>query len=65
MSAQFKKYKWYILTYILYVSVVFAIALESASKKDFWPTIIYLCVTVPLAIYLLVELYLYIKKRKR
>lgn len=65
MMEQFKKYKWYILIYILYVSIVFVILLENANKRDFWPGVIVYCITLPLALYLLWSLFLFIKKRKR
>lgn len=64
MIEQVRKHKWYILCYILYVSIVFTVALENASKKDFWPVVIVYCITFPLVVYLIWSFILYIKRKR-
>jgi len=46
-----EKYKWYILGYIFYVSIVLASIWNE--RRDFWPLFIIWCVTIPIALYVI------------
>ena len=45
-----EKYKWYILGYVFYASIVLASIWNEG--RDFWPLFIIWCITVPLALYI-------------
>ena len=58
-----KKYQWYILGYILYVSIVLASIWDEG--RDFWPMFIIWCISIPLALYIIWSLvWKYIKSPK-
>ena len=58
-----EKYKWYILGYIFYVSIVLASIWNE--RRDFWPLLIIWCITIPIASYVVSHFaQKYIKKYK-
>ena len=57
------KYKWYILGYIFYVSIVLASIWNE--RRDFWPLFIIWCITIPIALYVICHFaQKYIKEHK-
>ena len=57
------KYKWYILGYIFYVSIVLASIWNE--RRDFWPLFIIWCITIPIALYVVSHfVQKYIKEHK-
>lgn len=44
-----EKYKWYILGYVFYSSIVLASIWNE--RRDFWPLLIIWCITIPVALY--------------
>ena len=58
-----EKYKWFIIGYIFYVSIVLASIWNE--RSDFWPLFIIWCITVPIALYVISTLMLkYLSRRK-
>ena len=45
-----EKYKWYILGYVFYASIVLASIWNE--RRDFWPLLIIWCITIPVALYI-------------
>lgn len=46
-----EKYKWYILGYVFYASIVLASIWNE--RRDFWPLLIIWCITIPVALYII------------
>lgn len=46
-----EKYKWYILGYVFYTSIVLASIWNE--RRDFWPLLIIWCITIPIALYVI------------
>lgn len=58
-----EKYKWFILGYVLYVSIVLASIWNQ--RREFWPLFIIWCITIPVALYIIGSLVSkYLKKKK-
>lgn len=58
-----EKYKWYILGYVLYVSIVLASIWNQ--RREFWPLFIVWCITIPLALYIVCSLVSKYQRRKK
>ena len=59
---EWKKYKWYIIGYVLYTSIVTAITIYDS---DFWQYFIVLCISIPITLYIIIHLIKrYLKKDK-
>lgn len=62
---KFKKYKWLILTFILYLSIVhILISTSHLSSRKIFPTELFYDVVVPIVIYMLYSLWRYYKNHK-
>jgi hypothetical protein len=46
-----EKYKWYILGYVFYASIVLASIWNE--RRDFWPLLIIWCITIPVAFFII------------
>lgn len=58
-----EKYKWFILGYVFYVSIVLASIWNE--RREFWPLFIIWCITIPIALYVISTfLVKYLKTRK-
>ena len=58
-----EKYKWFILGYVLYASIVVASIWNQ--RREFWPLFIIWCITIPVALYIIGSLLLkYLKNKK-
>ena len=58
-----EKYKWYILGYVFYASIVLASIWNE--RRDFWPLLIIWCITIPVAIYIIGALVSKYRKTKK
>ena len=62
MIELFQRYKWYILGYLFYVSIVLASIWNQ--KREFWPLVFIYCIAFPIAIYAIASFIRYWKKKK-
>ena len=58
-----EKYKWYILGYVFYASIVLASIWNE--RRDFWPLLIVWCITIPVALYIIGALVVKYKNTKK
>lgn len=57
------KYKWYILGYILYISIVQVWLSTFSLHREYWNLLLIFAVIIPIALYMLYSLWLYYKKK--
>ncbi len=59
---KWEKYKWYIIGYVFYASIVIASTIDD---RDFWQYFIVFCITIPIALYIIIYLFLKYKKKDK
>ena len=57
------KYKWYILSYILYISVVF-VCISDFRKNEFWNALLIFDIIIPILVYMAYSLLKYRKEKQ-